>query len=136
MRVVAAFDFDGTLSTRDNVLPFLRTAVGTARLRLALAAITPRLAAAALAGRSRDGAKAALARRTLTGYDADELAAVAERFADRVVAKHLRRDAVARVEWHRGQGHELVIVSASFAVYLEPIARHLGFDAALGTDLE
>jgi phosphatidylglycerophosphatase C len=134
-RVVAAFDFDGTLSTRDNVLPFLRTAVGPARLRLALAAITPRLAAAALAGRSRDRAKAALVRRTLTGYDAAELAGIAERFAERVVDRHLRRDAVARVEWHRGQGHELVIVSASFAVYLEPIALRLGFDAALGTEL-
>ena len=27
-RVVTAWDFDGTLSTRDNVVPFLRFAVG------------------------------------------------------------------------------------------------------------
>ena len=39
-RVVAAFDVDGTLTTRDCVVPFLRLVGGTARLaaRLALAA--------------------------------------------------------------------------------------------------
>ncbi len=135
-RVVAAFDFDGTLSTRDNVVPFLRTAVGTRRLAAALAAIGPRLAAGAVDDSRRDAAKAALVRWTLTGYDAEELRAVAGRFAERVVRRHLRPDAVQRAEWHHGQGHELVIVSASFAAYLEPIAARLGFDAALGTELE
>jgi phosphatidylglycerophosphatase C len=136
MRTVAAFDFDGTLSDRDNVGPFLRAAVGMPKLAAALAVITPRLVVAAVDDRRRDAAKAALVRRTLTGYDVDELTHVADRFAARVVRKHLRADAVERAEWHRGQGHELVIVSASLTVYLEPIAARLGFDAALGTDLE
>jgi len=39
--VVAAFDFDGTLSTRDNLAPFLRRLVGTRRLAAALARISP-----------------------------------------------------------------------------------------------
>ncbi|MGQ0804478.1 MAG: HAD-IB family hydrolase [Actinomycetota bacterium] len=135
-RVVAAFDFDGTLSTRDNVVPFLRTAVGLPKLAAALAVIAPRLVVGAVDDRRRDDAKAALVRRTLTGYPANELTAVAERFAERVVRKHLRADAVERAEWHRGQGHELVIVSASLTAYLEPIATRLGFDAVLATDLE
>ncbi|MGH8985399.1 MAG: HAD-IB family hydrolase [Acidimicrobiia bacterium] len=136
MRVVAAFDFDGTLSTRDNVVPFLRAAVGGPRLAVGLAATTPRLVAAALDDGRRDRAKTALVRRLLTGYATVRLAEVAERFAGDVVEHHLRAGAVARAEWHRNQGHELVIVSASFAVYLEPIARRLGFDGALGTELE
>lgn len=135
-RVVAAFDFDGTLSTRDNVVPFLRTAVGLPKLAAALTVIAPRLVVGAVDDRRRDAAKAALVRRTLTGYPADELTDVAELFAERVVRKHLRADAVERAEWHRGQGHELVIVSASLTAYLQPIATRLGFDAVLGTDLE
>ena len=135
-RVVAAFDFDGTLSTRDNVVPFLRAAVGLPRLAGALAVTTPRLVVAAIADRRRDAAKAAVVRRTLAGYDAEELTEVAERFAERVLRRHLRSEAVERARWHRSQGHKLVIVSASFAVYLEPIGAQLGFDAALGTDLE
>lgn len=135
-RVVAAFDFDGTLSPRDNVVPFLRAAVGTAKVTGALFTIALRLVAAAVDDRRRDAAKAALVRRTLTGYDADRLGNVAEWFATDVVRRHLRAEAVERAEWHRGQGHELVIVSASLSAYLDPIAEHLGFDAALGTDLE
>jgi phosphatidylglycerophosphatase C len=135
-RVVAAFDFDGTLSTRDNVVPFLRAAAGIAKLAGALTATTPRLLAAAIADRRRDIAKAAVVRRTLAGYDNEELTEVAERFAERVLRRHLRPDAVERAKWHRNQSHELVIVSASFTVYLEPIGAQLGFDAALGTDLE
>ena len=136
MRVVAAFDFDGTLSTRDNVVPFLRAAVGGPRLVAGLVATAPRLVAAALDDGRRDRAKAALVRRLLTGYETARLTGIAEQFADDVVEHHLRADAVERAEWHRNQGHELVMVSASFAVYLEPVARRLAFDAALATELE
>jgi phosphatidylglycerophosphatase C len=134
-RVVAAFDFDKTVSTRDNVIPFLRAAVGAPRLAWALARTSPRLAAAVLDDRKRDAAKAALLRRTLTGFDAARLDEIATAFADDVVARHLRADVVERVEWHRRQGHELVLVSASLAAYLDLVGKRLGFDAVLATDL-
>jgi phosphatidylglycerophosphatase C len=134
-RVVAAFDFDRTVSTRDNVMPFLRAAVGTPRLLWALTRTSPRLVAAALDDRKRDTAKAALVRRTLAGYDAERLAEVATAFADDVIARHLRADVVDRVEWHRRQGHEVVLVSASLAPYLDVIGSRLGFDAVLATRL-
>jgi phosphatidylglycerophosphatase C len=134
-RVVAAFDFDKTLSTRDNVLPFLRAAVGMRRLAWAIVRAYPRLITAWVDDRKRDAAKAALVRRTLTGYDSERLATVATRFADDVIARHLRTDVVERVDWHRGRGHELVLVSASLAPYLEVIGSRLAFDAVLATGL-
>jgi phosphatidylglycerophosphatase C len=134
-RVVAAFDFDKTISTRDNVVPFLRAVVGRARLTRAFLAISPRLVRAALDDERRDAAKVALVRRTLTCCDAGRLTAVAAEFADDVVARHLRPDVVERVAWHRNQKHELVIVSASFTSYLDPIAARLGFAAVLATEL-
>ena len=39
--VVAAFDFDGTLSDRDNVVPFLRRVAGTAATAQAFAVFLP-----------------------------------------------------------------------------------------------
>jgi phosphatidylglycerophosphatase C len=134
-RIVAAFDFDKTISTRDNVVPFLRALVGRARLTLALLATSPQLVRAALDDERRDAAKVALVQHTLTGYDAARVSAVAAEFADDVVARHLRPDVVERVAWHRNQGHELVIVSASFKSYLDPIAARLGFAAVLATEL-
>jgi phosphatidylglycerophosphatase C len=134
-RVVAAFDFDKTISTRDNVVPFLRAVVGRTRLTRAFLAISPRLVRAAFDDEQRDAAKVALVRRTLTGYDAGRITAAAAEFADDVVARHLQPDVVERVAWHRNQGHELVIVSASFTSYLDPIAARLGFAAVLATEL-
>jgi phosphatidylglycerophosphatase C len=137
VKTIAVFDFDKTLSTRDNVLPFLRAAVGTPRLVRDLALVSPRLVAAALSDAQRDAAKAALVRHTLTGYDAAALAEVAERFASEVVERYLRREIVERLEWHRGEGHEVVIVSASLAIYLRPVAARLGgVDVVLATELE
>jgi HAD superfamily hydrolase (TIGR01490 family) len=133
--VIAAFDFDGTLSTRDNVVPFLRAAVGAPRLAGALFTSAAHLVVAAVSDRHRDAAKAALVRRTLAGYPAERLTEVAGKFAERVVARHLRFEAVERARWHKNQGHELVVVSASLAVYLEPIGARLGFDAVLATEL-
>ena len=134
-RIVAAFDFDKTISTRDNVVPFLRAVVGRPRLARALLEVSPRLVRAALDDERRDEAKVALVRRTLTGYDAARVSAVAAEFADDVLARYLRPDVVERVAWHRNQGHQLVIVSASFTSYLDPIAARLGFAAVLATEL-
>lgn len=136
MRTVAVFDFDKTLSTRDNVMPFLRHVVGTRRLAVALVMLSPRLAAAALLDKRRSAAKSALVRRLLAGSDDAGLTAQGERFAAEIVARHLRPEAVERVEWHRGQGHDLVIVSASFSHYVKPVGRALGFAAVLATELE
>src|SRR5207244_979581 len=45
---VAAFDFDGTLSTRDNLAPFLRAVVGPRALFRAIMLTAPHLARAAV----------------------------------------------------------------------------------------
>jgi phosphatidylglycerophosphatase C len=134
-RVVTAWDFDGTLSTRDNVVPFLRYAVGNGTLARAVSATAPRIAFAALRDAQRNAAKAALLRRVFAGYDVARFEQQARDFAAIVIAKFLRNEAVERAAWHREQGHELVIVSASLRSYLDPIAEHLGFDAVLATEL-
>jgi phosphatidylglycerophosphatase C len=131
MRTVAAFDFDRTLSTRDNVVPFLTAVAGRRALLAALVGATPDL----VRGRRND-VKARLVRRLLAGRAEADVRAIAESFAADVAGEHVRPDIVARAEWHREQGHERVIVSASFACYLRPVADRLGFDAALATELE
>jgi phosphatidylglycerophosphatase C len=135
VRTVAAFDFDKTLSSRDNVLPFLRSLCGPAAVGRALAAVSPLLVAAGARDEGRDRAKAALLRRLLAGRTEADVRERGLRFASEVVDRHLRPDIVERATWHATEGHERVLISASLAVYLEPIAAQLGFDAALGTPL-
>jgi phosphatidylglycerophosphatase C len=136
-RPLAAFDLDGTLTHRDTLLPFLLQAIGRGRTyRAILTSSLPLARAAALGGPHRDRAKVALLQKTLGGVPLSVLAEEAESFADHVVASGLRPDVRARVDWHRNQGHELVLVSASPELYVTPIGRRLGFDAVLATRLE
>lgn len=130
-RTVAAFDFDGTLSTRDNVVPFLRFVGGPWQLIRALLRAAPAL----VTGR-RDLAKAHAARIVFAGRAVDSVDRQGAAFATDVVLHHMHEETVQRAAWHRSQGHELVIVSASFTAYLDPIAEQLGFDAVLATRLE
>jgi phosphatidylglycerophosphatase C len=131
VRTVAVFDFDETLSTRDNVIPFMRRVGGARRFAAAVAAAAP-----ALAVRRRDEAKAQAVQRIFGGRSAAGVRAEGDQFATEVIEHHLRDEAVARAAWHRSEGHQLVIVSASLGVYLEPIGARLGFDAVLATGLE
>jgi phosphatidylglycerophosphatase C len=133
---VACFDFDGTLSTRDNFLPYLRIVAGTRDLVRAIAAAAPALAASRRDPSQRDVAKAIMLRGTVAGRSEAYLRDVGARFARLVVARHLAPDTMARLEHHRADGHDIVLVSASLHVYLDPIAELLGADAVLATALE
>jgi HAD superfamily hydrolase (TIGR01490 family) len=133
--VVAAFDFDGTLSTRDNFVPFLCRIVGTPTATQIIATSGVRMAGRGRSER-RDAVKADVVRRVFTGYDAERLDKLGRAFAFDVMRRHLRPHTVDRVDWHRTQGHRLVIVTASLGVYVRPIAERLRFDAVLATELE
>ena len=124
------FDFDGTLTRRDTLLPFLRRTRGASRTSIAL------LATSLLLLRDRDAAKEAVLRRLLAGQDVDDLRAAATLFADTVITRALRASALERVESHKSEGHELVIVTASPELYVGQIGERLGFAAVLGTRLE
>src|SRR3954468_22775490 len=133
-RTVAVFDFDGTLTRRDTLLPFLRRTRGASRTSIALLANSLVLARGMVGDDDlRDAGKAAVLRHLLAGQNVDELEAAADVFADVVVKRGLRAHMLERVRSHRSDGHELVIVTASPELYVGPIGERLGFDAVLGT---
>jgi phosphatidylglycerophosphatase C len=134
--VVAAFDFDGTLTRGGSMWQFLAAACGPWRTLGAGVAVLPRLVLAALAGgRAADDAKEALLRRTLRGRPAAELAALGAGFGRRHYLRRRRHDVGARLEQPRRQGHRLVVVSASPELYVGPAGAALGADAVIATRL-
>jgi len=134
--VVAAFDFDGTLTSGGSVWQFLTAVRGRPRVLAAGVLLSPLMVRAALfGGRASDVAKEALFRVTLAGLDAAEIERRAEDFGLAHYARRQRTQMRARLEWHRHQGHELVIVSASPEYYVQAVGRELGVDAVVATRL-
>jgi phosphatidylglycerophosphatase C len=132
---VAAFDFDGTVSTRDNVVPFLRAVAGDLGLLRVAATNAHKLVAARFIDDRRDEAKAAVVRAVFTGRSVEDVTRVAGGFAETVLREHLRPELVERLRWHQAEGHVVVFVSASLTPYLRAIAAALDVSAALSTDL-
>jgi phosphatidylglycerophosphatase C len=134
--VVAAFDFDGTLVPGDSLLPFVWRVAGPRRFLAAVGRDGPRVVLATVARiGSRDAAKAAFVRSTLRGRTMSDVVAAAVDFSHHLEAK-VHPAGLERIAWHRERGDELVLISASLLVYLEPLAARLGFDAVLATGLE
>jgi phosphatidylglycerophosphatase C len=132
--VVVAFDVDGTITTGDCVVPFLRRVGGTGPLVAGLLRRAGRVVPA-LARRDRDALKACAAEVVFAGRPMADVDRAGEAFAEQVARSRLRDDTLARLRWHQQREHEVVFVSASFGTYLRPLARRLGVDAVLATEL-
>lgn len=57
-----------------------------------------------------------------------------ESYADKVMAGNVRKGALARIAQDRADGYHLVLATASYRLYVEAIARRLGFDTVIATD--
>ena len=131
---IAAFDFDGTLVAGDSLPRYLSRLLGRSRFASVLSASGPAMAAA-YRSTGRDGAKAALLKRAVAGVEAARAMDVGESFAG-LLAGQVRPRMADRIEWHREQGHRLVLVSASLGLYLIPFGKLRSFDEVIATALE
>lgn len=137
MTDVAAFDFDGTISRRDTLVPFLAKAAGPSRFAAACSRLGLLRVGRRIAPGDRDAAKENLIAMLLTGRREDDLIALGERYArDLLTGDRIRPEMVERIHEHRRAGHRTVIVSASLVYYLEPIARELSMDGVIGVEPE
>lgn len=133
---VAAFDFDGTLTRRDTLLPFLRRSLGWPRFLWVLLRCSPWLAAYALRLMSNHRAKARLLQASLAGWSRQRAERHAQDFADNYLPRQWQAWGLQQLVRHQQQGHHCVIVSASPDIYLRAVAQRLGVDTLLCTEME
>ncbi len=133
---VAAFDFDGTISRRDTLVPFLAKVAGPSRF----AGVCARLGLSGARGRTkvrdRDAVKEEMIRLLFAGRSEDELRSRGELYARDLLSDSLRPMVVDRVHGHHALGHRTLIVSASLVYYLDPLARSLSMEGVIGVEPE
>lgn len=133
---VAVFDFDGTLTNRDSLLPFLRMVVGPLRFWWGMFILSPVLVGHVLHLVQNWWAKEVVLTYFLAGLTEEQLQQLGQSFAVQKIPKLLRPEALQRLRWHQEQGHQIVLLSASLEAYLLPWAQTMGFDQVIGTQLE
>ncbi|QGZ63858.1 HAD family hydrolase [Paraburkholderia acidisoli] len=134
-RVVAAFDFDGTITTTDSFRAFMLDTAGPARFVMAALRCLPWLIGIKPGWSQRGPTKARFLYAALGAVRRETLEAAAQRFVDEKLPALLRPEMLARVQEHRALGHEVVLVSASPSIYLRKWALTVGIDTVLASEL-
>lgn len=136
-RHLVVFDLDETITRHDTLFPY---AAGFLlrkkpwRIPRLLRVLPP--AIAYLLGRGTEApAKEAFIRATLGGTHRTEIEAWTARFIPKVIAQGMFTDALERVAEHRRRGDYLVLMSASTDLYVPNIARELGFNETICTQV-
>lgn len=134
--VVAAFDFDHTLSDRDSLLYFLFYMQGAWKTSYHLMTLGPAFARFILKDLSRQEIKEKILTRCMGGHSLEEIQAFGQDYAEKKLDDYLKSEALERIIWHQSQGHRCLIVSANLEVYLKPWALRHGFENVLASQLE
>jgi HAD superfamily hydrolase (TIGR01490 family) len=134
---IAIYDMDKTITVRATYAAFLAyMALERAPWRLVLLPLVGLVMLGYVLRLVPRGRAKELNQALMMGHKVGRAAIMpaVERYADKVVAGNLRAGALARIAQDKAAGYKLVIASASYRLYVEPIARRLGFDGVIATD--
>lgn len=132
---IAFFDFDGTITTDDSLLKFIRFVVGDMKFLAGLFAISPVLVAYKLKLIPNYKAKQIMLSWYFKSMDKEKFLEVAREYSLNYIDKIVRKQAIKKIIWHKNEGHKVVVVSASLECWLRPWCDKNGLDL-IGTKLE
>ena len=132
MKQLFAFDFDGTLTTRDTLIAFIRYACGTPRFLLGFLLHAPLLVLMKLRLYSNGKAKQRLFSWFFRGMPIETFDALCQSFAS--THRHLLRPETVRLlQQALSEGSEVLVVSASIDNWVQPFFPAV---TVLGTQIE
>lgn len=134
-KTIAVFDFDGTITTKDTLFDFTRFYYGDIRFFAGLILVAPTLILHRLGLVSAEKAKRSFLTYFFGNRNIDKFNEVCSKYRLRV-NEIVNPSALKRMEWHKQQGHVVVIDSASLENWIKPWADSLGVDVVIATRLK
>jgi len=116
---IAFFDFDGTITTDDSLLKFIRFVVGDSKFLIGLVILSPILVAYKLKLIPNYKAKQKMLSWFFKGMRKDAFYQVANEYSLNHIDKIVRLSAMQKIQWHKENGHKVVVVSASVECWLK-----------------
>ena len=119
MKAIAFFDFDGTITTKDTLLEFIKFTKGTSRFLTGFLLNSPYLVAYKLNLIPNQTAKEKVMEYFFKGTPLAEFQKQCDAFASEIVPKLIRPKAAAELKQLQQSGVTVVIVSASFGNWIQ-----------------
>jgi HAD superfamily hydrolase (TIGR01490 family) len=120
MEQLALFDFDGTITTDDSLIKFIRFVVGDTKFTIGMILLSPMLTAYKLKLIPNYKAKQYMLSYFFKGMSEEKFIQGANEYSLKHIDTILRPKAMERIQWHKEQGHKVVVVSASIECWLKP----------------
>lgn len=135
LKGLALFDFDGTITTDDSLIRFIRFSVGNTGAALGMIVLSPMLIAYKLKLIPNHKAKQYMLSYFFKGMSTEKFQQIAEDYSLNHIDTILRPKAMKKIAWHKEQDHKVVIVSASIECWLKPWCDRNGLEL-IATKLE
>ncbi len=116
---LALFDFDGTVTTHDSLRDFLFLSFGSIKFLGKILPVSPWILAYLLKIADNQRVKEMVSVQFFKGMCTKEFESLARPFALEHLPKIVRPKALEKLNWHKEQGHRIILVSASFTDYLK-----------------
>ncbi len=124
--IVAAFDFDGTVTQKDTFIDFARFSLSSWRFWFGIFLFSPLLALVVLHAISGGWVKEKLFSFWFSGWTYEAYQEKAIAYCNQRFDQLIRPKALASIQEHLKKGHELFFVSACTEEVLKPFAKRLG----------
>lgn len=132
---IAFFDFDGTITTRDTLIKFIRFAIGDLKFIFGMIVLSPMLLLYKLKVIPNYKAKQMLISWFFKDMDEERFKDLANEYSLKHIDSILNLDAIDKLKWHKEQNHKIVIVSASMECWIQAWARKNNYEL-IATKLE
>lgn len=132
---IAFFDFDGTITTRDSLIAIIRYIHGDFRFITGFAILTPLLVGFKIRLINRQKAKEKLLNYFFGGMNEIDFQKKCDEFSKKVLPSILKKEAINKINWHRENQDEIIVVSASPENWLKTWCNEAGLKC-ISTRLE
>lgn len=133
---LALFDLDETLIAGDSASLWLEYMVAQGLAPVDMVAEEQAMMSLYHQGKMDMHQYMAFTLQPLAGKTRQWLDSLCTRFAEQELRNRIYPEGLARIEWHREQGHTLVLISASGEHLVSPMARMLGMDHCIAIQLD
>lgn len=130
---IAAFDFDDTITRKCTFVGIMVHLVGLDKFLLKMIKLLPDVILYKLGIMSNNDIKLRMFTRFFAGMKENEYKDFCKRYSEEVVSKIIAEKAKEKIDWHKTNGHKLVIITASMEDWVKPWADSNNFDAVLST---
>jgi HAD superfamily hydrolase (TIGR01490 family) len=135
MKIVAAFDFDGTITNKDTLLEFITYTKGKKKLYRGLIKFLPYLILMKLKLYPNWKLKEIIFSYYFKGISLNQFNEWGENFSIKI-SSIIRPKAVLAIENHLKKGDSVIIISASIENWIIPWAKKIGLINVLSTKIE